>query len=610
MGELACRAHYRDCSMAWQKAGKQWSRQSVGEGGKVESIGRLAKWIPLLQWLPSYQRSWLRGDIIAGLTVWALVVPQAIAYAQIAGLPPQAGVFASFAAPLGYAIFGTSRQLIVSPTSATAAISAALVAPLAVTSDPGEYATLSAGLAVLCGLLFLLLGRFKLGFLSQFIAPSVQAGFLVGLGLTIMVGQLCKVLGISSEDGPFYQQAWHVLQSLGETNGWTLALGGAALVALFVIQRIEPRIPSALLLVVASIALVSLFNLDERGVEVVGNVDRAIPIPKIPILAMHDLAILIPGTFAIVVIGYSESISVARGFADKHHYRLEPNKELTALGVSSIAGGLFQGFITGGGASQSAANDRAGARTPVAAIVLSALAFLSAILLMPLFRNLPQAVLGAIVINAVVGFVNIAGLRRIHGLRSDSFWLSITALAGVLVLGILPGLLLTVMISILLLLGALSRPTGARVGRSASTGEFVRMAEDDDTHLGTESGLLIYRPDAPILFVNASWEMDRIREEIERQPVPPRVVVLDLAASGQLDVSGLDMLASLHRELAHTDQELWISEASPAVTDLIGQSDLADTFSAARVFQTNRDAWEAYRRRYSGKKQDQGGVDA
>lgn len=568
----------------------------------MESTGRLARWIPLLQWLPSYQRSWLRGDVIAGLTVWALVVPQAIAYAQIAGLPPQAGVFASFAAPLGYAIFGTSRQLIVSPTSATAAISAALIAPLAVTSDPGEYATLSAGLAVLCGLLFLLLGRFRLGFLSQFIAPSVQAGFLVGLGLTIMIGQLCKVLGIASEDGPFYQQAWHVLKSLGDTNGWTLALGAAALVALFVIQRVQPRIPAALLLVVLAIVVVSVFNLDDHGVEVVGSVDRAIPVPKIPILSMHDLAILIPGTFAIVVIGYSESISVARGFADKHHYRIEPNRELTALGVSSIAGGLFQGFITGGGASQSAANDRAGARTPLAAIVLSALAFLSAILLMPLFRNLPQAVLGAIVINAVVGFVNIAALRRIRGLRADSFWLSIVALIGVLVLGILPGLLLTVVISILLLLGALSRPTGTSVGRESSTGEFVRVSEDPSAAI--EPGLLIYRPDAPIMFVNASWELDRIREEIERQPVPPAVVVLDLAASGQFDVSGLDMLASLHRELAHTGKSLWISEASPTVANLIAQSDLADTFGAGSIFRSNRDAWKAYRDRYSGEKQD------
>ncbi len=555
----------------------------------------LAKWIPLLEWLPRYQRSWLRNDVVAGVTVWALVVPQAIAYAQIAGLPPQAGVFSAFAAPLGYALFGTSRQLIVSPTSATAAISAALVAPLVVAGDAGEYAALSAGLAILCGLVFLLLGRFNMGFLSQFIAPAVQTGFLIGLGLTIMTEQFCKVLGIDPVDGPFYKQAWHILTTLDETSGWTLLIGGGSLALLIVLGRITRGLPLALIIVILAIAVVSIFNLDGKGVDVVGAVDRAIPLPKIPRVDLVDLLTLSPGTLAIVVIGYSESMSVSRGFADRHHYRIDANQELTALGMSSIFGGIFQSFITGGGASQSAANDRAGAKTQGAGIVLAVLAFLSALILMPLFKNLPQAVLGAIVINAVMGFVNIPAKKRLHRLRSDSFWLAVTALIGVLVLGILPGLLITAGISVLLLLGHFSRPSGSSMERLPNGEAFAPPGAVPGTT--TVPGLLVYRPDLPLSFVNTTWVLDLVREEISRQLVPPSVVVLDLDATPELDVSGVDFLVSLHRELANDNQELWISRANPRVLAIVTEGELRDAFGDGKVWPTNRDAWQAFRQR-------------
>ncbi|HYI25559.1 MAG TPA: sulfate permease [Thermomicrobiales bacterium] len=556
----------------------------------------MARWLPILGWLPAYRREWFRADLIAGVTVWALVVPQAIAYAQIAGLPPQAGVFASFAAPLGYALYGTSRQLIVSPTSATAAISAALVTPLVVAGDVAGYAALSAALAILCGLLFLLLGRFNMGFLAQFIAPSVQTGFLVGLGLTIMIGQVCKILGIESEEGPFYKQAWHVLTSLDATSGWTLAVGGISLVLLFVMRRVAPSLPMALILVVLSIVVVTVFSLDDRGVAVVGGVSRAIPALRIPRVPVTDLLTLIPGTFAIVVIGYSESMSVARGFADRHHYRVDANKEFTALGMSSIFGGLFQGFITGGGASQSAANDRAGAKTPVAAIVLSILAFLSAILLLPFFRDLPHAVLGAIVIFAVVGFVDIPAMQRLQRLRSDSYLLAMVALVGVLVLGILPGLLISVAISILVLLGRLSRPNGDALGRLPQGDVFVPI--DDSDGVATESGLLVYRLEAPLIFVNSTWNLDLIRAEIERQPRSPQVVVLDMSANDDLEVAGIDFLESLHRELEHDQRELWLSRVNPKAMTIIQRSDLKGILGEDRIHRTNRDAWEAFHQRF------------
>ncbi len=553
----------------------------------------IARWIPILDWIRGYNASWLRADLVAGLTVWALVVPQAVAYAQIAGLPPQAGVFASFAAPLGYALFGSSRQLIVSPTSATAAISASLVAPLLVADDPSEYAALSAALAMLCGLLFLLLGKLKLGFLSQFIAPSVQTGFLIGLGLTIMVGQVCKILGIPSSDGPFYRQFGAMVRQVGDVHSLTLVIGATSLICLFLSARYLPGIPAALILVTVSILTVSVFDLADKGVDVVGSVDRAIPLPAIPVVSIHDLLLLVPGTFAIVVIGYSESMSVARRFADEHRYEVDGNRELVALGISSLAGGLFQGFITAGGASQSAANDRAGARTQVSAIVLAIAAALSAMFLMPVFEHLPLAVLGAIVVNAVAGFVDIPALRRVYHLRRDSFMLAATALAGVLLLGILPGLLLAVAITALLLLGRIARPHAHQMHRAPGSAAFVPVSRSGAATVPA-SRIVIYRPDSPLLYVNATWIRGDLGTFLSSLADRPDVLTIDLEASADLDISGIDMLVAVRHDLSERGIDLWLSNASPRVIDLLTRSELEDLIAQHKVFATNSDAVQRY----------------
>jgi high affinity sulfate transporter 1 len=557
----------------------------------AEMCMNLARSLPIAGWLPNYDRSWLKSDLIAGLTVWALVVPQSIAYAQIAGLPPQAGIFVSFAAPLGYALFGTSRQLICSPTSATAAISAALVAPV-VTDHPEDYAAMSAALAILCGIAFFVLGKLKLGFVSQFIASSVQTGFLFGLGLTIIIGQLFTVFGFDGIDGPFYKQAWHFIRHLGETSGWTLAIGGGSFVAVYLLGRLMPRLPAALIMVALSVVIVSLFDLAEKGVAVVGTVDRAIPTPALPIVDLGALLTLVPGTLAIVIVGYSESISVAKRFADEHHYQIRPDQELTALGFSSAIGGLFQGFITGGGASQSAANDRAGAKAQMSSIVLEVAPGLASILLMPLFRELRLAVLSAIVINAVMGFVNIPVLRKVRALRRDSFVLAILAMVGVLVLGILPGLLMAVAISIVLMLGRIGRPSVSEVVPVPETSAVVAVANHPE--LVASPGLLVLRPDFPVLFANASWVRDRVVSEAER--ADPRVVVLDLELAHSLDLSSLEALESIQRDLADRGAELWLSNVHTAARDLLERSEAIDRLGRERIFATVASATRAFER--------------
>jgi SulP family sulfate permease len=537
---------------------------SAAEAGR----GRLARLVPAVDWLAHYRRDWLRGDVVAALTTWALVVPQSIAYAQIADLPPQAGLFATFAGLLGYALLGSSRQLIVSPTSSTAAITAALVAPVAA-GDVARFGALAAMLAILVGLVLALLGLLHMGFVSRFISAGVQAGFMFGLGLTIIVGQVPKLLGVSGGEGSFFPQLGHLLTSLDEVNGWTAAIGLGSVAVLLAAKRAAPTLPAALAVVVAGIAVVALFGLAGHGVEVIGRVEGAMPGLVLPGVGWSDLVALLPGAMAIAVIGYAESATVAESLADEHGYTVRPDRELIAIGGANVLAGLFQGFITGGGASQSAANDRAGARTQLVSLLVSGLTVLTAVALLPLFRDLPQAVLGAIVIGAVVGFLNVPALRRIARLRRDSFVMALLALAGVLVFGVLGGLLLAVVISILVLLDRQSRP-----------GSTVR----------TEPGLLVFRLDAPMLFLNAKLVRDRVRELLAAAPEPVRIVLLDLRFTHELDVEDINVLAALHAELAQRGVALWLGNVRAAVHERLRLGGLAAAVGEDRLYRTLADA--------------------
>jgi MFS superfamily sulfate permease-like transporter len=485
----------------------------------TESRGRrFREYLPVLEWLPRYDRSWIRGDVIAAATVWALVVPQAIAYAQIAGLPPQAELFATFAGLLGYALFGTSRQIIVSPTSCTAAISAAIVGTLAL-GDAARNMDLSFALALLVGLSFIAFGMARVGFISRFIAPAVQAGFMFGLGLTIMIGQVPKLLGISEPQGDFFPKLWQVIQALP-----------------------QPRVQ------------------------------------------LEEWLALLPGALAISVIGFAETITVADDFAEKHKYEIRPNQELVAVGAANVFSGFFQGFITGGGASQSAANDDAGARSQLVSIVVSGLTVLTLLFLLPLFSNLPQAVLGAIVINAVIGFLNVKALRRIASLRKDSFYLALLALASVLLLGILPGLIIAVVVSMLLILGYLARPETTVLGQLPGTNAFV--STEDEPTAAEIPGLLIYRLEAPLMNLNAKRMRDRLRLQLRDSTTPIRVVLLDLDANADLDIQSLDILSELHNELQTQGTALWLTNLHGAVRSMLERGGLAQIIGSEHLYRS------------------------
>ena len=543
--------------------------------------------MPAVGWLRHYRRAWLRGDVVAALTTWALVVPQAIAYAQIAGLPPQAGLFAAFAGLLGYGLFGTCRQLIVSPTSSTAAISAAIVAPVAL-GDPERYAAASAALAMLVGVVLIVLGLLRMGFVSRFISAGVQVGFMFGLGLTIIVGQLPKLLGVPPGGGTFFGQAADLLGHLGDTNGWTAAIGLGSLAVLLGLKRVAPAVPAALAVVVAGIALVALFDLSARGVEVIGSVDGGVPLPAIPSVSWHDLLGLLPGAVAVAIIGYAESATVAESMGTEHGYDVEPDRELRAVGIANILSGLFQGFITGGGASQTAANDRAGAQTQLVSLLVAGLTVVTTIALLPLFRDLPQAALGAVVISAVVGFLNLAAMGRVRRLRRDSFVIALVAMVAVLALGVLQGLILAVVVSVGAFLIRSSRPNSSVLGRVPGTTAYVALEHAPAAR--TEPGRLVYRLNAPLLFVNAKRLRDGIRDQLGDADPPVRVVLLDLSFTPELDIESVNVLGSLRSELERQGVALWLAGVHAQVLEMLDRSGLADQIGRAHLYRDVEDA--------------------
>lgn len=532
-------------------------------------MGQSMKSLPFGIHLPAYDRSWLRADLIAGITSWALVVPQAVAYAQIAALPPQSGLAAAFAGPLGYAFVGTSHQLMVTPTSSTAAISASLIAPLAA-GDATRFIELSAALAILSGIVFLVLGWLKLGFVSQFLALSVQVGFMFGLGMVITVGQVPKLLGISSPgEENFFPSLWHLLTHLGEIHLWSAVLGVVGLATLIFFKNYRPTFPAALVVVVLSIVVTWLFDLGNHGVDIVGAIPPGLPLPSIPHIGLAEIAALLPPAIILAIMGYAETASVAQDIATRQHYEIKPNRELLGVGVANALSGLFQGFMVAGGASQTAANERSGAKSQLSSLVVSALTLLTAFALTPLFYYLPQAILGAIVINAVMGFFRLSELKRFYHLRRASFSLAILALVATLIFGVLPALILSVTISLILILTYFSRADGSILGKAPEAeiyGDISRHPE-----FSPIPGMLIFRLNAPTLVLNVRSMRGLVIEAVKKID-SVKVVLLDLGANAELDIESADVLAELRDELERQAISLWLANVHGHVGEILVKS--------------------------------------
>lgn len=549
------------------------------------------RFLPILNWLPNYQRAWLRGDILAGLTVLALLIPEGMAYAEIAGMPPQT---AFYAAPIGlflYAVFGTSRQLVVAVSAAIATMSAAAVGPLAAAGS-AEYAAFTAGLALLAGLVSILAGLFKLGRIASFFSESVLAGFVTGLALTIAIKQVPKIFGFESGHGNFWERSYDILIHLAETHFLTMAVGLISIALLLLLEHRFHKLPAALIVMLLGILLSSLFAFDQRGLHVVGEIPAGLAPPRLPGLSFDQWLLLLPAAFGLALVNFAEAYGPARSFAAKHRYEITTNQELVGLGSANFGAGLFQGFPIGSSLSKSAANDRAGAKTPVSLIVCAVLTALVALFFTPLFAPLPEAVLAAVVVVAITGMVKVKAIRRLYQLNRFDFALAIVAMLGVLTFEALEGLLIAVILSLLALVWRASQSKLSVLGREP--GRFVFSDTRRHPENRTIPGLLILRPDEGLFFANADALRSEIVAQVDDAQPQPRVVLLDLEMSNQLDVPSMDMLLELKKEMDNRDTELWLSRLHGPVRDALDRSGYLQQIGPDKIHRRGLDSIMEY----------------
>jgi sulfate permease, SulP family len=529
-----------------------------------------ARFVP--GWLRGYERAWLAPDLLAGLIVWSVVVPQAVAYAQIAGLPPSAGLVAAPGALIAYALLGTSKALIVSATTSASALSAAAVAPLA-DGDAVRYAALSAALALVAAGVFAAAGFLRLGGLFDLISKPVMTGFLFGLGLTIAIGQLPKLLGVAGGTGTFFERFWVLLRDLGKTHALTLAVGAVSVALLVLLPRLAPGLPATLAVLALAVAASAVFDLSGQGVDVVGELPSAFPDPAVPDITWRDVADLLPAAFGVMLVA-TEGIGVARSLASSEGRRYDANRDLIALGGSNLLAGLSQGFVQLGGSSQTAAAVQARGKTQLVSLIAAALILVTGAFLAPLFEDLPQATLGAIVVVAVAGFFRVDELERFARLRRSAILLSLVALIGVLVLGILPGLIVAAGLSLIAVIQRLSRPEVGRLARDPATGAWGRL--DRHPEWVAPSAALVARVDGPLFYANASSVKERLLDLVGRAEPKPEAVVLEPAESPDLDVESLDMLRELADAVAAQGVELRLASVRAPALELLRRSGLAD----------------------------------
>ena len=555
----------------------------------------VTRYVPIAGWLPAYRFGWLRFDVIAGLTVWALLVPEAMAYATLAGVPPEAGLYAALPPLVLYAVFSTSRHVTVGPSSAVAIMVAATVAPLA-GGDGERYVALAAAMAVLVGLILIVAGIARLGFISEFMAKPVLTGFIIGLALVIGAGQADKLFGIHAEGDDFFAVIWDIIINLGDTHLETLLVGAGCLVLLFGLKRFVPRAPAALITVALSIMAVALFDLDNRGVHIVGDIPAGLPPLEIPDVGLADFQDLLPGALGLALVVYAESIAPARSLATKHKYEVDANQELLALGASNVGVGLSQGFAVDASLSRSAVNDSAGAKTQVAGLVNAGLIFVTILALTPLFHDLPDAALAAVVISAVAHLVDVKELKRLYRLKKTDFWLAVVCMMGVLIVDVLPGLIIAVAVSILVLVYRASRPRTVVLGKVPDQDTFRDIERHPESE--TYPGLIIFRFEAELFFANASYFRDRIRELVAVADPPTQAVLVDAEAIQYIDTTAVTALEELQEELADSGVELLMARVHGRVRDMLRRSGLEERFGASRIYPSVRAGVNDYLRRY------------
>ena len=515
-------------------------------------------------WLSRYRAAWLRPDVFAGIATAAVVLPQAMAYATIAGLPVQYGLYVATMPMLLYAVLGTSRVLSVSTTSTVAAITGTGVA-LVASDDPATAVTAAATIAVVAGAILLVAGVLKLGFLADFISAPVLAGFKIGTALVIMTGQLGKLLGVPIEGDSSIAKVRSAISQLDAANGATVVLAGATIIGLLALRRFAPRIPGALVAFAGGIVAVAVLDLSSEGVELVAAVPSGLPTPAMPDLGL--VTTLLPAAFGVALMTFVESIASARAFeTHDDDVSLSADRELLALGVAGAGGGVFRAMPAAGGLSQTAVNAQNGARSPLAGTVTGVFAVMTLLFLTPLFANLAEATLGAIVMVAVLGLLDTTAIRAIGRIRRRDYLLGLVAVVAIVLFGVLQGVLVSVVLSILALIYSVNHMPLRIIGRDPN-GQLV----DVDAGGIPEPGVVVVRPEGPLYFANVGRIRERLVDLVGGDP-PPTTLVIEASAIPDVETTAAIGIAELERRLAERGITVWIVAPTPLAARMLGAS--------------------------------------
>jgi high affinity sulfate transporter 1 len=516
----------------------------------------------LLRDLRSYERAWLPRDVAAAVTVWAIVVPESVAYAGIAGVPPEIGLYVATVPLIVYALVGSSRRLTVGPSATSAAVSAAAIAPLA--ADAESFVELTVALMIVVGVVLALAAVAKLGILAEFLSEPVLKGFITGVAITIVGGQLGKVLGVEAEGEGFIAEMVDLGRHVGDAHGATIVVGLICLAALFVLERFMPRLPAALVVVVGAIAAARIFGLEDRGIHLVGEIASGLPTPGLPDVSWEQLVDLVPAALGLAVVVFGESMALAKSFGARHGERVDANVELVGLGAANAAGGLFGGFAAIGSNSRTAAAEAAGQKTQLASLITGVLLVLTMLFLTQLFEDLPEAALGAIIIHAVLGLIRFRPITSLRDKSRVDYAAALTTLAGVLLFDILAGLAVGVAVSIIGMMRRAVRPRCVRLGLDRFTGNFWALGTDgvepvDDT--------VIVRFEAELFFANVSVLRHTVLDAVEAEA--PSLVVIDAEPITHVDTTAAEEVDGLIDELEQRGIDVRFARLEHSVADTL-----------------------------------------
>ena len=560
---------------------------------KQDNKRTLKSYFPIVDWLPKYQKTWLRGDVIAAFTLWALLVPEAMAYAGIAGMPPETGLYAAPLALLAYAIFGTSKHLDVGPSSAVAALSFSAVVGVGAVVGSAEFILLTIALALMVGVFMIIGGLLKLGVLADFLSRPVLDGFVVGVAISIAVGQLDKILGFEPEGYDFVPDVLQFITHLNQIHMATFVIGMISLALLFILHKYAPKLPAPLIVLFLAIIASYLLDFESYGIHIVGDIPMGLPDFGIPAgLGLEELLAVAPGAFGVAMVAFAESVAIARAYATKYGYEVDANQELIAVGASNLGSGFSGAFTVDGSMSRTAAIEGAGGKSQMVSIIGAVSILITAAALTWLFYYLPEATLGAIVIHAVWKNINFSKISKYRSITTLDFVTAVVAMIGVLAFGLLEGLLLAAFLGLIALLAGTKQRNTSILGKVPETNIYRSLEHNPEGEI--YPGLLILRFDGSLFFANSHDFVVAVQRAVAATDPKPKVLLIDGESINDIDATAVMTIREMEGQLAKDGVEVWLAQIKTPVLDIMKRAEVEKAIPAEHIFPSVQTAVDAY----------------